>query len=463
MTAQSSLNLIWQRLDRVTLVLLAVLGSVVISAAIDMAIWWHNGFTLTELNGSSLRVYDGLNYHGFINRPLADSWIPMQGALEVLRGPSASELYETLFFQDKVKFQYPPTSLVYFLALDELGLTDALTLNNINGVLVIVNVGLVLWLFAVSTRRSTDETSPPLMQQQHLLLLAAVAFMFYPVLRGYYIGQIQIWIDVLFTAACLSWVTGRPLLAGVLIGLAATIKPQLGLFLVWGLLWRQWPFVWGVLASALGIGAISLALFGLHNHIEYLRVLSYIGSHGEIYYANQSINGLLNRLVFSDIDNVQFEHHLFAPYSGFVASLTLAATLFLLFTALKSAVTDRGGKPGIFDFGLLAICVTISSPVAWEHHYGIMLPLLVIALAALTTRSRAPQPDTGTALLIASWALLGNYFAFLNVFKSSWLNVLQSPMLAGGLLLVLLYLKLQGAERKQQASLVPDTPIKSPA
>jgi hypothetical protein len=271
--------------------------------------------------------------------------------------------------------------------------------------------------------------------------------MFYPVLRGFYIGQIQIWIDVLFTAACLSWVTGRPLLAGVLIGLAATIKPQLGLFLVWGLLWRQWPFVWGVLASALGVGAISLALFGLHNHVEYLRVLSYIGSHGEIYYANQSINGLLNRLVFSDIDNVQFEDHLFAPYSVIVASLTLATTLFLLFTALKSAVTDRGRRnPDIFDFGLLAICVTISSPVAWEHHYGIMLPLLVIALAALYTRSRSPRPDKGTVLLIASWVLIGNYFAFLNVFKSSWLNVLQSPMLAGGLLLALLYLKLQGTD-----------------
>ena len=139
------------------------------------------------------------------------------------------------------------------------------------------------------------------------------------------------------------------------------------------------------------------------------------------------------------------------------------ATLFLLFTALKSAVTDRGRKPGIFDFGLLAICVTISSPVAWEHHYGIMLPLLVIALAALTTRGRDPQPDTGTALLIASWVLIGNYFAFLNVFKSSWLNVLQSPMLAGGLLLALLYLKLQGAERKQQASHVPDTGLRSGA
>jgi hypothetical protein len=443
MTAQSSMFLIWQRLDRVTIVLLAVLGSVVVSGAVDMAIWWHNGFTLTELNGSTVRVYDGLNYHGFINRPHADSWMPMQGALEVLRGPRASELYETLFFQDKVKFQYPPTSLVYFLALDELGLTDAGTLNNVNGVLALVNIALVLWLFYVCFQKAWGEPSRWSLAQ-HLVLLAGTAFLFYPLVRAFQLGQIQIWLDVLFTAACLSWLKGRTILAGVLIGISATIKPQLGVFLIWGLLWAQWPFVGGLLGATLGVGLVSLALFGLHNHLEYLRVLSFIGSHGEVYHANQSMNGLLNRLIFTDIDNVRFEKDQFAPYSGIVSSLTLATTLFLLGVGLKGAVTERARSPGIFDFGLLAICVTMSSPVAWEHHYGILLPLFAIALVALRGRSGDAEPQTGVlALLAGSWILVGNHFAFLAAFKSSWLNVLQSHTFLGGLMLVLIYVYLQ--------------------
>jgi hypothetical protein len=443
MAVRTSTIFNWQRLDRVTIVLIAVLVSVVVSGAIDTAILWHNGFAPNELNGSTLRLYDNLNYHGFWDRTLVDSWMPMRRALDILQGPDASGLYERLFFEDKVKFQYAPTSMVYFLALDWLGLASPRALNNINGVLFLINVALVLCLFAVATRERAGGPQLPFIREQQLVLLAGAAFMFYPIVRAYFLGQIQIWIDVLFTAACLSWITGRPFLAGVVIGFAATIKPQLGLFLVWGLLWRQWPFVVGMLVSGVSIGLISLALFGLHNHLEYLRVLSFIGSRGEIFYPNQSINGLLNRLVFPGVDNVTFADAAFAPQSAIVSSLTLAATVFFLFVALKSAVTERGRKPTIFDFGLLAICVTISSPVAWEHHYGIMLPLLTIALAALNNSEPAAQPVPGVALLTASWILIGNHLAFMNLFKDSWLNVLQSLTLLGGVLLVLIYRELQ--------------------
>ncbi len=99
---------------------------------------------------------------------------------------------------------------------------------------------------------------------------------------------------------------------------------------MWGLLWREWGFTAGVLGSTVSVGLVSLALFGLNNHLEYLRVLSFIGSHGRrLFHANQSVNGLLNRLVFLDIDNTAFEKNAFAPYSFIVASLTLVTTLLL--------------------------------------------------------------------------------------------------------------------------------------
>ena len=365
----------------------------------------------------------------------------MYEALKVLDGPNASDLYGQLFFENKVKFQYPPTSLVYYLALAQVGLASVPTLNNINGVLVLVEVGLVLWLFYACFQKTWGEPSRWVLIQ-HLALLTGAALLFYPLVRAYYLGQIQVWLDVLFTAACLCWVKDRRVLAGVLIGLAATIKPQLGLFLLWGLLWREWAFTAGVLGSTVSIGLVSLALFGLNNHLEYLRVLSFIGSHGEIFHANQSVNGLLNRLVFLDIDNTAFEKNAFAPYSSIVASLTFVTTLLLLGLGLKSAVTERARGPNIFDFGLLAICVTMASPVAWEHHYGLLLPLFAIALAALYGQ-RGGKHETGVlALLAVSWVLVGNHFPFFAVFKHSWLNVLQSHILLGGLMLMLVYLYL---------------------
>jgi alpha-1,2-mannosyltransferase len=432
----------WYVPDRVIVILISVLSAVVIFAAADIAVWWANDFKITKLNGGTVRHYRNMNYQGVINRTNADSWGPMQRAIEVLEGPRGSELYEEIFFRDKLKFQYAPTSLVYYLALQHFGLTDVTALNNINAALVLVEATLVLWLFYLCLQRMWGEP-PRWLPAQYLVLLTGAVFLFYPLVRAYCLGQIQIWLDVLFTAACICWLKDRRLLAGVMIGLAATIKPQLGLFLVWGLLWRQWTFSAGVLGSALAVGLVSLALFGLHNNLEYLRVLSFIGSHGEIYQANQSINGLLNRLVFLDISNTEFEAHEFAPYSFIVASLTLATTLLLVGLGLKGAVSDRRRGPNIFDFGLLAICATIASPIAWEHHYGVLLPLFVIALAALNGQIGAPKREIRVlALLAASWILVSNHFAFFAAFKNSWLNILQSHTLMGGLMLILVYLYL---------------------
>ncbi len=45
----------------------------------------------------------------------------MARALELLEGPEYGNLYEKVFEQ-QTKFQYPPTSLVYYGVLDRLGL-----------------------------------------------------------------------------------------------------------------------------------------------------------------------------------------------------------------------------------------------------------------------------------------------------------------------------------------------------
>ena len=58
---------------------------------------------------------------------------------------------------------------------------------------------------------------------------------------------------------------------------------------------RRWDLVAGFLAAALPVGALSVAFYGLANHIAYLEVLSFILRHGEAYVTNNSVNGILNR------------------------------------------------------------------------------------------------------------------------------------------------------------------------
>src|SRR5262249_56311478 len=120
---------------------------------------------------------------------------------------------------------------------------------------------------------------------------------FYPVAKAFTLGQIQVWMNALFALGMLAWASRRKFLSGVLIGLIALIKPHYGLLLVWAALRRETRFAAAcALTIAAGMAA-SVAVYGLANHLDYLRVLSFLSQHGETYYPNQSVNGILNRFM----------------------------------------------------------------------------------------------------------------------------------------------------------------------
>ena len=49
-----------------------------------------------------------------------------------------------------------------------------------------------------------------------------------------------------------------------------------------------------LLAAAVPIAGLSLFRYGLHNNLAYLDVLSFLSKHGESFFANNSVNGILN-------------------------------------------------------------------------------------------------------------------------------------------------------------------------
>jgi len=129
------------------------------------------------------------------------------------------------------------------------------------------------------------------------VLVVALMLTFYPIVRAFELGQAQLWIDAAFTLALALWLRGNPATSGVLIGLACLIKPQLCLLLVWAFVRREWRFAAGLAAFCACAFGISLLYFGAENHLSYLNVLSHLSERGESYRANQSVNGLLGRLM----------------------------------------------------------------------------------------------------------------------------------------------------------------------
>ncbi len=242
---------------------------------------------------------------------------------------------------------------------------------------------------------------------QHASSIAAgFTLTFYPIVKAYTLGQLQVWINGLFAVALLCWALGWKSFSGFLVGLTCLMKPHYGLFLAWALLRAEWRFMAVCAATvAAGLGAAVL-VFGFANHIDYLRVVSFLGERGEAYYPNHSINGLLNRIMSiadpEQYKNLEFVAGHFPPFNPWVYGLTVSSSAAILAAALLHRSTT-GDPARLYDFCLMALSCTMASPIAWEHHYGILLPIFAVLVVAV-----APKP-LPLGLLAAAYALASVY------------------------------------------------------
>jgi alpha-1,2-mannosyltransferase len=358
-----------------------------------------------------------------------DSWRPMQAARTYIAAHPGGDVYEAIFFSGHVKFQYPPTSL---LAIDGL---SRRALNAVSWCAVWMTVVLATLSFRTALlRMRRDDLRPtsPLDIVVALGCAGALSVTFYPLLKGYTLGQIQVWVDALVAAALWAWCTERRLFAGVAFGLVCLIKPPLAIVALWSLARRDWRMLTGLLtAGVLGL-AVSIASYGIASHVSYGRVLTFIAQRGEAYYPNQSFNGLLNRWLANG-DNLEFQDFEFSPPNRLVSAGTAAAGILLLAAALivpalRRPVDDR------IDLAIVIVTATIVSPIAWEHHYGVLPPVLAMLAPAVLDRTRAPRRTA--VWLAASFLTTGQYFAPVQRLASTRFNPLQSYVLFGALLLL---------------------------
>ncbi len=358
---------------------------------------------LLRLGGSSA----GASYSWFLTMEASyDSWGPMIAAYAHAKEQSGN-LYD-VFFVDHVKYQYPPAALGVIWGLDALRITGVANqvkvLNQVTWLFVLLTVP-----FAFGIAWKESRPNPRLGQTAERWRLAAclvvglATLAYWPVMMAWKMGQIQAVLNALFVMALCLWIAERRFLAGIAIGLICIIKPQFLLFMVWGLLVDR-RFLYGqMLVAAVSLG-LSLLVFGFAAHLGYLSMLSFISAHGESYVLNQSVNGFLNRLVFPETawvdrgriwpDGSDFPDYDVRVYAGsLLTSLAALGTAFW-FTWRRGATT--------MTFCFSALAMTMASPVAWDHHYGILIGIFAAAFGALIRLGLAdPRGKVlGLALLV---------------------------------------------------------------
>lgn len=378
----------------------------------------------------------------------SDSWGPMASAYHDVR--EGRDMYR-VFFEGIDRFQYPPTALLLHeavpgaLAVTQEDLRPGTSFNRwaswLSRLCVIASIAAAVALLQAAAGRFQGVKLSGRDRAVTAAAFTGCALLFNPLLYPHALGQVQVVVNLLLILALLTWVLGAPAWAGLLVGMCALVKPQYALLLLWALVARQWRF-----AAAMGMtGAaglmLSLMAFGLKPHLQYLEVLQFLSRHGESFWANQSVNGLMHRLLHNG-DAREFAG--FPPYNRLVHLATVASSLAILAVtvlALKTARRPSSGRAGHGDtlaFGAFLAATTLASPVAWEHHYGFFIGLAALLLPALVLSPRGGGP--ARLFFAAAFVAMASVFKHPNfLFGGGVLStVLAMHLYWGGLVVLVL-------------------------
>jgi alpha-1,2-mannosyltransferase len=364
---------------------------------------------------------------------MIDSWLPMGNALQVWRSPAGQDIYAKVFFAPGDAYQYPPAALFFAMMLDAkpAPVPTPLETFTLFAALAVVALSTAYVFERMMTLRGF-ELGSPWQRALRWIFVAALSLTFYPVVRAFELGQAQLWIDALFAAALAAWLARRPALSGVLVGAICLLKPQLSLLLVWGIIRKQWSFAGAIAAFCAVTFGVALIYFGLQNHLSYLKVLSVLSQHGESVYPNQSVNGLLGRLMSlqdpESFNNLKWRESL-PPYHPLIYWGTMISSILILLPALLWR-SDNDLIQRTLDLCTMALSATIASPIAWNHHYGVVFPIFAVALISAWGRW------VTVGMIGISYVVASHFLPFTGEFARSKLNFVQSYLFFAMLLLL---------------------------
>ena len=380
-------------------------------------------------------------------RQWTDSWRPMMTSLDYFQAHPTQPIYSAPLYDTLI---YPLASLLPMVLLRKFGVGDAAMLRilAIGSWLAVLGVAVASLAMA---RRLLRARGAKLTWPDVLAVVLAVLGC-YPLLKGYSLGNAQTFLSFEFALMLYLWTRGSERSAGVVAALLAFVKPQFVLLLVWMAVRRRWGATWAFLASAAVLLVLSVAVFGWHNNLDYIGVLAGLSHKAQSHFANQSMFGTINRMIFNG-ENIGYTPYVYTPYIPWVYRVTVLTSLLLVGGALLFPWGKlRGSTADIAAMGLASVA---ASPMAWEDHYGIVVGIFAWAWFSYGYWQRKNPSRLEMGLLAVAFFLTMNFLAATNLLadKRGW-NVLQSYMYFGGLLLLVWLMRLAWKVTCEEESVV---------
>jgi len=209
-----------------------------------------------------------------------------------------------------------------------------------------------------------------------------LTFSFYPLLVDIAQGQANLLVLALLVLGIAGILQGHSV-AGTWLGAAAALKLTPVLLVGWLLWTRRWQ---AAALVALGFGAVTGlgALIRPGDTVTFFRQVLPALAQGTAYYSNQSVAGVLGRLLTANAYTDPWIRVAFEPALVVAAGAALLAVW---------AINARRLDPVAAAFSFVP-ALPLLSAVTWEHHLVLLLPVIWLAAARLAGRGW-PLPGTG--------------------------------------------------------------------
>jgi alpha-1,2-mannosyltransferase len=112
---------------------------------------------------------------------------------------------------------------------------------------------------------------------------------------------------------------------------------------------------------------------------------------------------------------------------------------FVAMIAAALLLVPRASRGSAHDLSLLMLASTMAAPIAWEHHYGVLAPMLAAAWPWLA--ARRPFGRIGGVAFGGATLLAANYIPAANWFDGAPLSPVQSYLLFAACVLWVLMLR----------------------
>lgn len=224
-----------------------------------------------------------------------------------------------------------------------------------------------------------------------ILPLISLLLLCSPLWQQIHQGQWNLCLLLLITGTWAADRSGRPRLAGVLLGTATAIKLFPGFLLLYFAQRRRWATVGAGLATLAALTGLTLAVLGAGTYVAYARDVLPEVQWFRVGWNNNTICGFWSRLFDPEPGRVRdFSRSEPIIYDPTLSKwLTRSSIAGLLLIYARAIHRSRPGRDDDKAFSLAVTTMLLVSPIAWEHYFLLLLVPLAVLYLGLPRRPAA--------------------------------------------------------------------------